>query len=129
MRLTLFLCISLCFLALYECYEEPKPSKFALKCLINIYKSENFIKCGTELSEKWKLNDSGDHSLQQKCCSIFGLWDCIDLLAQNDCLKQEYLDVKDFKYKTIDLANKHECKSHGYLSESCLENNDIINKL
>ncbi len=129
MSLNKFLSISLCFLVMYECYESPKPTKFAIKCLIKIYNSENLVKCGTQLSLKWNLNDSGNHTYQQKCCSIFDLWDCIDLSAERDCSKQEYLEVKDYKYNVINLANKHECKSYVYQSIDCLENIDSNNKL
>ena len=112
-----------------KCYETPKPTKYALKCLIDVYKRDDFIKCGTHISLKWKLAEEGGHTLRQKCCSIFDLWDCIDVLSAHNCTKQEYMDVKDFKHKLIDAANKNECTAYNYLSHECAQEevDNIVN--
>ena len=102
-------------------YEPPKPSHLALKCLIQVYRQQEFIDCGSRVSAKWGLTDEGGHDVRQKCCSIFELWDCIDVLSERNCTKPEYRDVKQFKHNLIDRANKNECTAFNYLSDECNE--------
>jgi len=121
--LKIFLLFVLNVLYYCECNERPNPSKDALKCLINnVYNREEFTKCGTQLSHKWNLNDEGIQDVRQKCCSIFDLFNCIDVLAQKYCKNEEYLDVMEYKHRTIHLANNNECKDYKYLSDECSGN-------